>query len=204
MLRKDIVLEDGRILRFEPLNDTENAVEFRSFINALVQEHSYLLIERPVTLREENQWRKNQLQAQRNGEQIILKAIVDGKLIGNGCAKPGVGRNRGNVNLGIALARQWRGKGIGRFLIEELIVSSERKWHPKNIYLHVASANKKAQRLYESLGFRIIARLPEWFEYEEKYLDEYILLFDKKRFSISGKNHKKKIIQGLRTTNHQV
>ncbi len=187
MLRKDIVLEDGTILRFEPLNGKEDACEFRSFINTLVQENLYLLIERPVTLKEEKQWLQNQLQAQRKGEQIFLKALVDGKLIGNGFARPGVGRNQGNVNLGISLAKQWRGKGIGRLFLEELILSSERKWHPKNIYLHVVTANKKAQRLYESLGFRIIARLPEWFEYEKKYLDEYILLLDKKCFSIRRK-----------------
>lgn len=190
MLRKDIVLEDGTILRFEPLNGKEDAYKCRSFINTLVQENLYLLVERPVTLKEEKQWLQNQQQAQRKGEQILLKVLVDGKLIGNGFARPGVGRNHGNVNIGISLAKQWSGKGIGRLLLEELILSSERKWHPKNIYLHVISANTMAQRLYESLGFRIIARLPEWSEYEEKHLDEYILLLDKKRFFISRKKPK--------------
>lgn len=164
------MLQDETILRFESLNGKENAIEFRSFINALVQENSYLLINRPVTLREEKQWLKNQLQSQQKAEQILLKAVADGKLIGNGFAK------------------QWRGKGIGRLLLKELILSSERKRHPKNIYLHVISANTKAQRLSESLGFRIIARLPGWFEYEEKYLDEYILLLDTKRYSTNKKN----------------
>ncbi len=183
-----MILEDGSILQLEPLNGKEDASEFRSFINALVQENTFLLVERPVTLREEIQWLKNQHQAQKKGEQIYLKALLNGNLIGNGFAKPGFGRNHGNVNLGIALAKQCRGKGIGCVLLEELIISSERKWHPKNIYLHVVSANKKAKKLYESLGFRIIARLPEWFEYEKKYLDEHILLLDKKRFFQKKKN----------------
>jgi len=107
---------------------------------------------------------------------------VNGHLIGDCFAKPGFGRNRGNINLGIAIAKNWRGKGIGRILLEELIVCSEQKWHPKNIYLHVVSSNQRAKRRYESLGFNIIARLPEWFEYNTKYLDEYILILDKKRF----------------------
>jgi ribosomal protein S18 acetylase RimI-like enzyme len=65
-------------------------------------------------------------------------------------------------------------------LIEELIIRSEQKRHPKNIYLHVVSANKNARQLYESLGFLIIAQLPQWFEYNTTYLDEYILILDKK------------------------
>ena len=67
-------------------------------------------------------------------------------------------------------------------LIEEIILRSEQKWHPKNIYLHVVSANKKARQVYESLGFRIIAQLPQWFEYNTTYLDEFILILDTKRF----------------------
>lgn len=104
-------------------------------------------------------------------------------LIGDCFAKPGFGRNHGNVNLGIALVKKWRGRGIGRLLLAEVIVQAERKWQPKNIYLHVVSSNTTAQKCYESLGFRIITRLPQWFEYHNKYLDEYILLFDRERFS---------------------
>ena len=135
-----------------------------------------------MTLKEEKKWLQTQIQAQRKGEQIYLKALVNGHLIADCFAKPGFGRNRGNINLGIAVAKNWRGKGIGHILIEEIILRSEQKWHPKNIYLHVVSANKKARQVYESLGFRIIAQLPQWFEYNTTYLDEFILILDTKRF----------------------
>lgn len=205
MLKKDIVLEDGRLLRLEPLNGKEDAGEFMAFINALIKEKTYLLIDKPVTLKEEKQWLKMQLLAQKTGEVIILKALIDGILIGNGFAKPGIGRNQGNISLGIALAQQSRGKGIGRLLLEELIIVSDRKWHPKNITLHVVSANTKAQKLYESLGFCIIARLPQWYKYGATYLDEYILLLDKKRFYTSRKTSKiKKVIQEPKTKSHRV
>jgi RimJ/RimL family protein N-acetyltransferase len=164
------------------VNGKEDIREFQRFINTLTREGAYLLADKPVTLKEEKQWLQTQIQAQKKGEQIYLKALVNGRLIGDCFAKPGFGRNRGNVNLGISITKNWRGKGIGRFLLEELIFSSEQKWHPKNIYLHVVSLNKKARQLYESLGFRIIARLPQWFEYYTTYLDEYILILDTKRF----------------------
>jgi RimJ/RimL family protein N-acetyltransferase len=181
-LRKRLILRDGTTVLIEPVNGKEDIREFQRFINTLTREGAYLLADKPVTLKEEKQWLQTQIQAQKKGEQIYLKALVNGRLIGDCFVKPGFGRNRGNVNLGISITKNWRGKGIGRFLLEELIFSSEQKWHPKNIYLHVVSLNKKARQLYESLGFRIIAWLPQWFEYYTTYLDEYILILDTKRF----------------------
>jgi ribosomal protein S18 acetylase RimI-like enzyme len=181
-LRKNLILKDGTTIRIEPVNGKEDPREFQRFINTLTKEGTYLLADKPVTLKEEKKWLQTQIQAQRKGEQIYLKALVNGHLIADCFAKPGFGRNRGNINLGIAIAKNWRGKGIGHMLLEELIIRSEQKWHPKNIYLHVVSSNKKARQLYESLGFFIIARLPQWFEYNTTYLDEYILLLDKKHF----------------------
>ena len=64
-------------------------------------------------------------------------------------------------------------------MLKELILLSKKKWHPKNVFLHVVSSNKNAISLYESLGFRKIARLPQWFEYYGKYLDEIVLILEK-------------------------
>jgi ribosomal protein S18 acetylase RimI-like enzyme len=178
VVRKTIVLQDGTVVHIEPMNGKEDVREFRRFINALTREGTYLLVDKPISIIEEKQWLKNQFQAQRKGEQVYLKALVDGHLIGDCFAKPGFGRNRGNINLGIAIAKNWRGKGIGRALLMELILQSEEKWHPKNIYLHVVSLNTNARKLYESLGFHIVARLPAWFEYQGKYLDEFLLILD--------------------------
>ena len=179
-MKKNVVLKDGTTVHIEPVNGKENVKEFQRFINTLTREGTYLLVDKPVTLKEEKQWLQAQIQAQKKGEQIYLKALVNDRLIGDCFAKPGFGRNRGNLNLGIAIAKNWRGKGIGHILLKELITLSERKWHPKNIYLHVVSSNKNACKLYESLDFNIIARLPQWFEYKGKYLDEFVLVLDKK------------------------
>ena len=154
-----MILKDGTTMHIEPLNDKEDVRELQRFINTLTKEGLYLLVDKPVTLKEEKQWLHTQIQAQRKKEQIYLKALVNGHLIADCFAKPGFGRNRGNINLGIAIAKNWRGKGIGHILLEELIRRSEQTWQPKNIYLHVVASNKKARHLYESLGFHIIVRL---------------------------------------------
>jgi ribosomal protein S18 acetylase RimI-like enzyme len=190
-MNKHFVLKDGTIVHIEPLTGTEDVREFQRFINALTREGTYLLVNKSITLKEEKQWLKTQVEEQRKEQQIYLKVLIDGRLIGDCFAKPGFGRNHGNVNLGIAIAKKWRRKGIGHLLLDELIIRSEEKWHPKNIYLHVVSANTHACKLYESLGFRKIAQLPQWFEYNKKYLDEYLLLLDKGRFYQNTKKAEK-------------
>jgi RimJ/RimL family protein N-acetyltransferase len=182
MSQKIIRLHDGAIVRIEPFTGKEDAREFQRFINALTREGTYLLMNKLVTLDEEKKWLQTQITEQRKGQQLHLKALVDERLIGTCMAKPGFDRNHGNVNLGIGIAKQWREKGIGYILLEELICRAERKWHLKNIYLQVVCVNRRAFHLYESLGFRIIARLPQWFEYDKKFYDEYLLLFEKELF----------------------
>jgi ribosomal protein S18 acetylase RimI-like enzyme len=99
-----------------------------------------------------------------------------------------------DCQLGYLISKKnGREKGIDHVLLEELIIRSEKKWHPKNIYLHVVLVNKKTSRLYQSLGFQIIEQLPQWFEYNKKYLDEYLLIFDKERFFLKQKKKLKKM-----------
>ena len=180
LFKKNVVLKDWTNVLIESLTGKENVREFQLFINTLTREGTYLLVDKPVTFKEEKKWLKDQIQAQKKGEQIYIKALANDHLIGDCFARPGFGRNRGNINLGIAIKKQWRGKGLGNIMLKELILLSEKKWHPKNVFMHVVSSNKNALSLYESLGFRKIARLPQWFEYYGKYLDEIVLILEKK------------------------
>ncbi|MCJ7572015.1 MAG: GNAT family N-acetyltransferase [Candidatus Thermoplasmatota archaeon] len=179
LFKKNVVLRDGTNVLIESLTGKENIREFQRFINTLTGEGAYLLVDKPVTFKEEKQWLKAQIQAHKKGEQIYIKALANDHLIGDCFAKPGFGRNHGNKNLGIAIKKQWRGKGLGNIMLKELILLSEEKWHPKNVFMHVVSSNKNALSLYESLGFRKIAHLPQWFEYYGKYLDEIVLILEK-------------------------
>lgn len=176
IFRKHVQLNDGTFILLEQLGRNEDVHEFRRFINSFVKENVYLLLDQPVTIQEEKNWLKNQIAASRKGEQIYLKALMNTQLIGLCHTQRGIYRNRGNVMMGIAVEKHWRRKGLGRLMLKEMILLAQQRWDPKNIYLHVVSANQKARGLYESLGFRIIGRLPHWFEYHGKYYDELILL----------------------------
>jgi RimJ/RimL family protein N-acetyltransferase len=171
---------DGKKIQIRRLTGNENVRECQRFINTITREGVYLLLDRPFTFEEEKIWLKNKYQANKKGEQLFLKVTVDDTLIGFINAERGIYRNKGNATLGIALAKQWWGKGLGKLLLQEMINRVEQAWHPKNIYLYVVASNKNAHALYTSLGFRPIARLPQWFEYNGKYLDELILILDRK------------------------
>jgi len=60
-LRKKLVLRDGTTVRIESVNGKEDVGEFQRFINTLTREGTYLLVDKPVTLKEEKQWLQTQI-----------------------------------------------------------------------------------------------------------------------------------------------
>ena len=70
MVKKKVILKDGTVLHIESMSGKEDAREFLGFINSFVTDGSYLLVDKPVTVREEKQWIRTQIQAQRKAEQI--------------------------------------------------------------------------------------------------------------------------------------
>ena len=58
--------------------------------------------------------------------------------------------------LSIAVAQRWRGSGVGRRLLEELLRRAAAAGHP-SLSLSV-DADNPARRLYEALGFRVVGR----------------------------------------------
>ena len=67
--------------------------------------------------------------------------------------------------IDISLLEEFRGRGIGRKILTNIIDSSREK--NKMVVLHVAFGNR-AKRLYESLGFKIISKTPthDYMEYK--------------------------------------
>jgi len=175
-------LKDGSEVLFEQLTGKEDARQFQLFINTFYHEGAYLLRDKPATLQEEKQWLKHTAEEIRSGRQLFLKAMVDNYLIGCCNAQRGMFREQGNVMLGIAVEKRWRQRGIGRLLLQEIILLVEQKWQPQNIYLTTVVTNRPAQALFSSIGFKLISRLPYWFCYNGMYYDEFMLLLDKQEF----------------------
>jgi RimJ/RimL family protein N-acetyltransferase len=80
-------------------------------------------------------------------------------------------RHRGWV-WGMYVAANWRGQGVGRGLLEELIRRASALDGLRRILLSVSVTQSAARRLYESLGFQAYGAEPEALAADGRYLDE--------------------------------
>jgi RimJ/RimL family protein N-acetyltransferase len=87
---------------------------------------------------------------------IFLVAEIDGQIVGILTLEGGKRRNvRHAAVLGITVAREWRGIGIGRRLMEYAIRWARESGILTRIELHVFARNEGAIRLYQACGFEI-------------------------------------------------
>jgi ribosomal protein S18 acetylase RimI-like enzyme len=76
------------------------------------------------------------------------------------------------------VAPEWRGQGIGRALVEEIIARARRLEGLEQLRLDVVTANTAAVALYRSLGFEVYGTDPHALKDGERYWDEYLMLLD--------------------------
>ncbi len=162
-----------------PIRKTDRAEAFLDFISELIDEDTYLLVNKKPTLKEERIWLSNKRTAIKDKKEIAFTAW-DGRILAGICdAKRGPFKQGDNVLLGIALRKKYRGQGLGEKLLRLTIASVKKMFKPKNIWLSVYRDNEVAQRLYKKVGFRTFARLPEWIKHKGRYLDEHYMILSK-------------------------
>ena len=90
---------------------------------------------------------------------LFLVAESNGQIVGQLTLEGGKRRNvRHSAVLGITVARDWRGQGIGRRLIEHAIRWARDGRLLTRIELHVFARNEGAIHLYQALGFELEGR----------------------------------------------
>jgi len=88
-----------------------------------------------------------------------VAALVDGEMVGSASVDLGDAMDPGNMmrsvanaEFGVSVVESWRGRGIGRALIEHV-----ERWAAdhgvERMILHVSAANTGAIGLYESMGY---------------------------------------------------
>lgn len=78
------------------------------------------------------------------------------------------------VTVGVGLDPAWRGRGLGRLLLEKI-----EEWAQaagvRKLQLRVLSGNTGARRLYESLGYEVEGVLVRQYRIGDGYQDEVIM-----------------------------
>jgi RimJ/RimL family protein N-acetyltransferase len=174
-LPKKVKLKDGRIATISFLSEKDSVRELQHFINGLIIENTYLLYDRKVTLKEEEEWKTDHISAFRKRNAYLVVARIDGKIAGTTGAGKKRDKGRGNVWLGIALAKGYRGIGLGETMLRMNVSIAKRFLKPRNIFLSVLAPNKPARSLYRKLGFREFAVFPKWILHNGRYVDHVFM-----------------------------
>ena len=158
--------------------DLRNVKKFQDFINSLVREGAQITITEKKSLGEEISWLNSHLKKIKEAKGVFLTAEAENKLAGNTEITLNEGRQSHIGMLGISIRKDYRGIGLGKYLMKEIIklAKKELKPKPKIIRLGVFPTNKPALALYKKFGFKVVARIPKQIQYKGKLIDEIIML----------------------------
>jgi RimJ/RimL family protein N-acetyltransferase len=108
------------------------------------------------------------------GQTFVIGAFEEGRLIGTAGffrkhnAKE---RHKGQI-WGVYVSEAWRGKGVGRNLLVELLRKAREQPDLESILLAVGAGQTAARHLYSSLGFERFGCEPRALKVGDGYVDE--------------------------------
>lgn len=145
----------------------------REYINTLSQERTFIRYQgEEVSLEEETKYLDSQLEKISQKRAVLLLVSCEGKLIGiSGIdMKDKIEKHIGV--LGISIAKDFRGEGIGSKLMELVIEEAEKNLTGLEIItLEVFSNNDLAKEMYQKFRFVEYGNLPKGVKLENGYTD---------------------------------
>jgi len=159
-------------------SDLKNAAKFQGYINSLIEEEAKLLMNKKATIKEETEFLKTTLKGLKNKTKVVLLAEYDKKIVGLTDIKQERWRRNHIGRFGISVRQGYRGIGLGKYLMAEIIklAKTELNPNPKMIQLEVYANNKPAIALYKKMGFKIAAKLPKQIQHKGKLIDELVMI----------------------------
>ncbi len=157
--------------------DLKNVKKFQNFINALVEEEAKILMNKKNSFKKEENWLKGKIGDIKKHREVFLVAEHNNKIVGT----TGIDLNKWRKNhigkFGITIIRGYRGIGLGKHLLAEVIKLAKKELRPKPkiVQLEVYVNNKPAINLYKKMGFKIVAKLPKQIQYKGKLIEEFIM-----------------------------
>lgn len=160
--------------------DIKNARKFCDYINSLIKEEAKILMNKPATVKEEGEWLKNSLKTIDSKREVMLIAECDNKIVGLTNIIQQRWRQNHTGKFGISIRKEYRGLGLGKYIMAEVIKLAKRRLKPKPkiIRLEVYTNNIPAFSLYKKMGFKKVACLPKQIQYKGGLVGEYVMLLE--------------------------
>lgn len=157
------------VFRYPKQSDLDDMLRFA---NNFIAEDTFIeLSGKPLTKDEEAKVLNELLEKISKGEVVNLVVEMDGKYCGSADLRLGKRRHSHVAEIGIALAPEARGEGIGSQLLTTLIEEAKRR----SLQLLVLNCNEKnalACHVYEKLGFKKAGVIPGAISFRGEYVGE--------------------------------
>ncbi len=162
------------VIKYPQLSD---ANELHRYINELSKEKTFVSFQgEEISLEDEIEYVKSSLKKIEDKKSVQLVVKSQGKIVG----VSGIdSKSRVNSHVGvfgISVTKDFRGRGIGKKLIESVLKETETNLtHLKIIHLECFASNETACNLYKSVGFKEYGKLPKGIQYKNEFIDEILM-----------------------------
>ncbi|OGM08720.1 hypothetical protein A2159_02355 [Candidatus Woesebacteria bacterium RBG_13_34_9] len=162
------------LIRYPETGDVE---EMLRYINELSKEKTFIRYQgEQETLESETKYLNSRLEAIKNGKVVNLLTFFNGRLIGSSDIKMKDKTEKHIGSLGITVAKDFRGEGLGNLLMDlTLKEAKEKLLNIKIVTLEVYSANDIARNLYKKFGFKKYGMLPNGVSRDGKFEDDFLM-----------------------------
>jgi len=166
------------IVRTLKNSDLKNAKRWMKYINDLIVEDAKLLMCGKATMKDEIAFLNKMLKGMKIKNLIYLFAEDGDRVIAGATIELGRMRRNHIGGFGIAVSSGYRGIGLGKHLMAEIIklAKTDLNPKPKMIELSVYANNKPAIGLYKKMGFKQVAKLPKQMQWKGKLVDEFVMI----------------------------
>lgn len=161
--------------------DIERAKEFMEYINEIVAEDADIHLNGRQSLADEKEWLDDAIEMQSKCLSVVLVAESGGNIAGvikiDSKSRKNHSRQNHVAVLGMTVKKDFREIGVGTELITAAIDEARKTMKPKPsvIELEVYQTNTAAFNLYQKLGFKKIAKLPNRIHKNKKFLSDILM-----------------------------
>ncbi|HVT01608.1 MAG TPA: GNAT family N-acetyltransferase [Patescibacteria group bacterium] len=157
------------VIRYLGLEDTPQLLQY---INEISREQTFITLQgEQLTLAEEEKYVSDMVKKVHDKKAVELVVLHNNRIIGVSGIVLGNKVESHQGILGITVAKEYRGDGIGNILMKAVLDEAENNLlELKIIILKVYEGNSLAKNMYKKFGFKKYGSLPEGIHHKGDYI----------------------------------